>query len=175
MLIVIFKINLLFLSPSPSDCFQSSDSDRKRKSFTFQSLNSRKRSGWANVKCLAIFDVLPPVVSSFTFIFCFVWKVIPYFPSTVHYLLIVGALIEFNLFDPLCCSVVTFTGCAAIFEALSPTGEIRNSSVWNTELSKIMISYRLKYNRYRYFSSTSISRIPNIKLPPICCSTNFDN
>ncbi len=38
--------------------------------------NSRKRSGWASDKCLARFDVLPPVVSSFTFIICFVWKLL---------------------------------------------------------------------------------------------------
>ncbi len=50
------------------------------------------------------------------------------------------------------CSGVTFTGCAAIWEALPPTGEHRNSSVWNTELCKIMISYRLKYNKYRNFT-----------------------
>ncbi len=34
------------------------------------------------------------------------------------YLLISGALIEFNLLDPSRCSVVTFTGCASIWEAL---------------------------------------------------------
>ncbi len=78
------------------------------------------------------------------------------------YLLISGALIEFNLFDPSRCSVVRFTGLAAIWEALPPTGEHRNSSVWHTEMSKIMISYRLKYNRYRYFSSTGIPRIPSV-------------
>ncbi len=32
-----------------------------------------------------------------------------------------------------------------------------------TELCKIMISYRLKYNKYRYFSSTGIPRIPSSK------------
>ncbi len=32
---------------------------------------------------------------------------------------------------------------------LRSTGELRNSSEWNTELCKIMISYRLKYNKYR--------------------------
>ncbi len=42
------------------------------------------------------------------------------------------------------------------------TGELWNSSVWNTEMSKIMISYRLKYNRYRYFSRTRIPRIPSV-------------
>ncbi len=34
-----------------------------------------------------------------------------------------------------------------------------------TELCKIMISYRLKYNKYRYFSSTGIPRI----LSYTCC------
>ncbi len=81
------------------------------------------------------------------------------------YLLISGALIEFNLFDPSRCSVVRFTGLAAIWEALPPNGELQNSSVWNTEMSKIMISYRLKYNRYRYFSITGIPRIPNSQWP----------
>ncbi len=47
-------------------------------------------------------------VSSFTFVICFVSKVMPYFNSTVLCLLISGALIEFNLFDPSRCSVVTF-------------------------------------------------------------------
>ncbi len=59
------------------------------------------------------------------------------------YLLISGALIEFHLFNPSCCSVVTFTGCAAIWEALPPTGAPWNSRVSNSELSKIMISYPL--------------------------------
>ncbi len=127
---------------------------------TCRSFNSRKRSGWASDKCLARFDVLSPVVSSFTFIICFVWKIMPYFTSTVLYLLISGALIEFNLFDPSSCSVVRFTGFAAIWEAIF----IRNSSVWNTEMSKIMISYRLKYNRYRYSSSTGIPRIPRTQI-----------
>ncbi len=47
-------------------------------------------------------------VSSFTFVICFVSKVMPYFTSTVLFLLISDALIEFNLFDPSRCSVVTF-------------------------------------------------------------------
>ncbi len=66
------------------------------------------------------------------------------------------------VFDQSRCSVVTFTGCTAIWEALPPTGAFRNCSELNTELSKTMISYRLKYNIYRYFSSTGIPRIPII-------------
>ncbi len=108
-------------------------------------------------------------VSSFTFVICFVSKVMPYFTSTVLCLLISDALIEFHLFDPSRCSVVTFTGCTAIWEALPPTGVFRNCSVWNTELSKIMISNRLKYNIYRYFSSTGIPRIPISHKPLVLC------
>ncbi len=48
--------------------------------------NSWKRSGWASDKCLARLDVLPPVVSSFTFIICFECKVMPYFTSTVLFI-----------------------------------------------------------------------------------------
>ncbi len=88
-------------------------------------------------------------VSYSTFVICFVSKVMPYFTSTVPCLFILGVLILFNVFDPSHCSVVTFTGCAAIWEELF------------CNCSKIMISYHLKYNIYRYFSSTRIPHIPN--------------
>ncbi len=66
------------------------------------------------------------------------------------YLLILGASVW---------SIALF--CCQVYRVRSNLGStIRNSSVWNTEMSKIMISYRLKYNRYRYFSSTGIPRIP---------------
>ncbi len=45
------------------------------------------------------------------------------------YLLVSGALIEFNLFDPSRSSVVRFTGFTAIWEALPPTDALHNSSV----------------------------------------------
>ncbi len=147
---------------------------------TCQSLNSLKRSGWANDKCLKSY-VLPPVAMIYTWfiatlayrcskgqfihlchLFCMQSNAIFHFYGSL-YLLISGALIEFHRFDPSCCSFVTFTGCAAIWEALPPTGAFHNSSVWNTEFSKIMISYRLKHNIYLYFSSTGISRIPTTR------------
>ncbi len=137
---------------------------------TCRSLNSRKRSGWASDNCLARCDVLPPVVSFVHLYHLFRTQsnAIFHFNSSL-YLLVSGTLIEFYLFDPSHSFVVTFTGCTAIWEALSPTGELRNSSISNTELSKIMISYNLKYDRYRYFYSTGIPRIPtmwHIKMGP---------
>ncbi len=109
---------------------------------TCWSFNFQKISEWASDKYLERFDVLPPMVSSFTFIICFVWKVTTYFTLTVLF------FIHFECwwFDPSCSYFVMFTSCAAIWEAL------RNSSVWNTEMSKIMRSYRFKYNRYNIFS-----------------------
>ncbi len=58
----------------------------------------------ASNKCLARFDVLPPVVSSF----CMKSNAIFHFNYSL-YLFVSGALIEFHLFDPLRSSVVRFT------------------------------------------------------------------
>ncbi len=124
---------------------------------TCRSFNSRKRSGWASDKCLARCLASCGQFVHLYHLFCMKCNAIFHFYCSL-YLLILGALIEFNLFDPSRCSVVRFTGFAAIWEA--KCCELRNSSIWNTEMSKIMISYRLKYNRYRYFSSTGIPRIP---------------
>ncbi len=99
-------------------------------------------------------------VSSFTFVICFVSKVMPYFSSTVLFIYTFWVHWWFHLFDQSCCSGVTFTVCTAIWKALPPTGAFHNCSVWNTELSKIMISYHVKYNIYRYSSWFGIPRIP---------------
>ncbi len=60
--------------------------------FTCWSLNSLKRSGWASDKCLKRFDVIWTLAfrcskaNSFTFIICFVCKVMPYFTSSVLFI-----------------------------------------------------------------------------------------
>ncbi len=64
------------------------------------------------------------------------------------YLLISGALIEFN-------RVVLLSGL--------PGSQQFGKHLTNfSKMRKIMISYRLKYNRYRYFFSTGIPRIPTV-------------
>ncbi len=105
---------------------------------------------------------------SFTFIIRFVWKVMPYFTNCSLYLLVSGTL-EFHLFDPSCSSVVRFTGRAAI----SPTGELWNSSVWNTKLSKIMI---LTIITRIPWSCKTISFVPCQKQPSMSsyCSENLN-
>ncbi len=73
------------------------------------------------------------------------------------------------------CSVVTFTGRAAIWEALPPTGELRNSSIWNTELCKIMILYRLKYDTGNFTIPVYRTSLTHSRTCSLAKYTSFDS
>ncbi len=130
-----------------------------RKFQTAVIFNSLKISSWASDKrlkkvwCVPVATWLAMLayrcskVSSFTLVICFVYKVTPYFTSTVLWLLISGALIVSSVWS------IMLLYCH-IYRLRSNLGNHLQvhftTAEYDTELSKIMISYRLKYNIYRY-------------------------
>ncbi len=126
---------------------------------TCRSLNSLKRSGWARDRCLKRWMCSCDMIYSNACTqvqygqivhLCHLFSI----QSNAIFLFYGSLYIYFGCADSFIClihRVVAFTGCAAIWEALPPTGAFCNCSVWNTELRKNMISYLLKYNIYRYF------------------------
>ncbi len=101
-------------------------------------------------------------VSSFTFVVCFVSKVMPYFTSIVLCLLISDALIEFNLFDPSRCSIVTFyrlhsnLGSTVAYE-IPNWAKLWYRTVWNI-IYTVLFQYRYTahpYYKHNLFSTLS--------------------
>ncbi len=121
----------------------------------FSEISLSKRQMLSKIWCLAS-------CGQFVYLyhlFCMKSNAIFHFKCSL-YLLVSGTLIEFHFvwsITQFCCQVYRSRSNLVSTAIYRWTSEQQHMK---TEMSKIMISYRLKYNRYQYFYSTGITCIP---------------